>query len=1410
MQSSDNGSDATVEDLCRKKFKPIAPKPFLQKDSHQSMLTTVLPVKQPQPDTKDAIARSLTDTHASSVPISSSSSSGKYGGDLPPMPVMYGGPVFIPVRFPFPVLVPAMFNVNGNQQQKCTCHASKESLNKSGQSEVVEAKLEGDPQQSCPVHYSFHSSQPTYINSPLPNVQSSFMPMYMSSGSSMVNKGEWSAKPKYNRYKYSMLKNGDIYKGMASSFPSYSDWNQSINCSQSPGDFIPYTSQKDQYLTEKLHTESASQAETDNDRRKPCCDSPCSVSCTVPSKCDTMFQTSMQGCVGHSAHVSAEQQREPPPNKVIGVDAAVQTDNQEIKATKDVTQGMLNDATGKQTNSSNVQCTLASLPTSSLIARTACHTKASVTCGGSSTADASGSTSITGGAKSADLRLKNSAQGSAELSSSSAFTSPSNTSALITGYGSTTRNKEHTVMPSSATLVPSSGLQDRSLSSLPTISVRPHPDTRQESNENSYKGSPARRMQRTIFSSEPEVSTSSEALQQRNYETDVIVPLRAAPSPSDAHDSEDMDRFVLSPVISESDSEDIFSRQMQPAAGFFRQPQNRQDSEAIHASSPSLARTDRILSVNSIRASNLPIPPSATNTQVSTSNKWSSPLSQSMQGNDNQFHSNFYATTTSGTSVGYSVSEGNTSTLGGHRNTYTSLNSVCPYPHALPSSSSIYVACNPLSREPQTCVQQPMGNYTTEHHAYPSTSVALPGQSFTISGASRESTYFPASRTTDPLVSEVQVARRPVVNHSSSHSSGSKENGQVSDHLNSRTREERSKKSPPNSNDKENSESHERERFGTRIQSVRLQSNVASHIRGEVPVHRPLRKDATNSLLPSRGVSSEPTFGVTVGHRTGTLTGSSGGRNSELPLQSTSSPDQQRREPVNISSRPHLHSTQSFSRNVGSSSTGYPMPLVPSIACRNNVPPIPMHDSSSHPLHGFPQPPLSGTGISMHGSMSSGISPRHNHSTHPHPFQPGGSYHGQHSHMYYPHYGGLHQPLSMATSPAPSHSDLSLLSPRSCAHLHIHGNMLHSPQMSSSVHSFQRPPGFSSGLHAASYPYPALEDRLDTCCSGRIGHSPSREDRSIPTLLTNILHRRPGAFSHLERTANSDHNKSPGIGILPSQAAVVTTAVSQPTPTRSTVTVSVHSNPSTNSSPRNVVSSVSVTCTTATAMPTQNHCETMPSFSSASRSAVVTEKVSSSKSPPRNIPVVQSHAAPPNLCSLSPSPAMPLSTSSSHQNSPAPKSNQQHNSTLSTSETIALPMSSPPTPSQGTSRGLPGNNSDKYLPVEAIPPSPACSSAPIQTPENGRQHMDQVIKYGEAVLKCSRQILRESGRTVLCCWSCDYHTAEPRKMHRHQKKENQLQKCQLCDFKADTRCKVNQHYKEVHMDKDDPFRSVNV
>lgn len=601
--------------------------------------------------------------------------------------------------------------------------------------------------------------------------------------------------------------------------------------------------------------------------------------------------------------------------------------------------------------------------------------------------------------------------------------------------------------------------------------------------------------------------------------------------------------------------------------------------------------------------------------------------------------------------------------------------------------------------------------------------------------------------------------------------------------------EGRSKSNSDNPIDKAVSEASGGERFGVNIQSVPLQSNVAGPVRGETPGPRQLPKDNTN--VPS-GTMEGPSQRVctTVGSSVG-VRSSSNGRYSTVSSQS-----HHRRQPTDKhSGNGHLHNT------IVSSSTGYPVSYVPPIGCHNNVPPMQIHEPSTHSMHGFSQHPISGTGITMHGPMSSGLSPRHNRSTHPHSFQPGGRYHGQYGHMYYPHYRGLHQPLGMSANPAPSHSDLSLLSPRSCAHLHIHGNMLHSPQMPSSMHNFQRPPGFTNSLHAGAYPYSAHKDRLDTCCSGRVGHSPPREDRSIPTLLTNILHRKPGAFSHLEQTAYVDHTTSPTTGSQPVHAAVVTAPCT-------TVTSSINNNKSPSSSTSNTLNNASTT-----------------GSATFTTTDVVAVHNQSGKSPSASIPALAATSSPlssrssnnthSEQCSSVSVPSGSVSSSAEHQ---IPSSGHQTSSSISSSHpssSVASPCvpsaSSSTSSSHSASRGLPpGNSSDKYLPVEAVPPSPASSSSTIATPDNNRQTADQVIKYGETVLKCSRQILRESGRTVLCCWSCDYHTAEPRKMHRHQKKETQLQKCQLCDYKADTRCKVNQHYKEVHMDKDDPFRSVNV
>ncbi|XP_033114432.1 mucin-12-like [Anneissia japonica] len=142
---------------------------------------------------------------------------------------------------------------------------------------------------------------------------------------------------------------------------------------------------------------------------------------------------------------------------------------------------------------------------------------------------------------------------------------------------------------------------------------------------------------------------------------------------------------------------------------------------------------------------------------------------------------------------------------------------------------------------------------------------------------------------------------------------------------------------------------------------------------------------------------------------------------------------------------------------------------------------------------------------------------------------------------------------------------------------------------------------------------------------------------------------------------------------------------------------------------------------------------------------------------------------------------------------------QQPNQTTSVSDTASQIMTPSPSPQR---------TNNKYLPIDEICSNPSTSLASLVAPSPTQSLSDQPVKFNGVTLQCSRQILCESGRTVLCCWHCDFHTAEPKKMHRHQRREEKQMRCQLCSFTSNSRCKVDQHFKDNHLDKDDPFTSA--
>ncbi|XP_072169594.1 uncharacterized protein [Diadema setosum] len=468
-----------------------------------------------------------------------------------------------------------------------------------------------------------------------------------------------------------------------------------------------------------------------------------------------------------------------------------------------------------------------------------------------------------------------------------------------------------------------------------------------------------------------------------------------------------------------------------------------------------------------------------------------------------------------------------------------------------------------------------------------------------------------------------------------------------------------------------------------------------------------------------------------------------------------------------------------------------PYPLVPPIMFGNSAP-VPGLQVGG--IHGVPIP----GNFSSHSAMgqstqapamiSAPTSPVH------HPITPAS--HDRHR-MYLPsHYSTLHRPLYMPPSPAPN-SEIPLLSPHSYGQLHVHDSVLYSPRFPSSLHRLS--PGVNNNFHPAPLHrnFPST-DHLDNYARNHLPHPSPHYENSIPT-----------APLRMPQVGQSSHHT----------ADVVSSSSSRvPRPLGSLQHSSILANREQNSlfeqnlqrllahSARRHSAALAGAHRYSSALPCEHSLTHHPmgSFSSVSSSCIPHTSTTLSFSTPMTGPMT-------GLAQPSqprPTPRLPEQPLSSRQSSAPPAISSATD--MPSATTVSTSMTAT-TSTVVTSRAIIGNTSDKYLPLELVAPDTsnaqtAPSSSAATTPSQVAG--DQIVKCGDTVLQCSRQVLRESGRTVLCCWFCDYHTAEPRKMRRHQKKESEPLKCQLCSFHSDSRCAVNQHYKEEHMDKDDPFRSV--
>ncbi|XP_022084086.1 mucin-5AC-like [Acanthaster planci] len=573
------------------------------------------------------------------------------------------------------------------------------------------------------------------------------------------------------------------------------------------------------------------------------------------------------------------------------------------------------------------------------------------------------------------------------------------------------------------------------------------------------------------------------------------------------------------------------------------------------------------------------------------------------------------------------------------------------------------------------------------------------------------------------------------------------------------------------------------------IQSVPLHSNIPPNARNAMNEalqrrNRNLRMHPTRSETPSSVVSTQThasRVAVSAIQESSSFTGTQPthavaerGEMTSTDLLHAS------REHPRQESVPHQHPAHHVhgmpgARVPSNSMSHLPMPLMPppSVLYGSSTP---VPNLSMTPLHGVPLP----GSLSAHSVQGHGMT----HQVHATP--PPAPHHGQSAgsnpqgpvnHMFVPTpYGPIHRSLYMPP-PSPHPPDLSLMSPRSYGQVHMHDSVLYSPRFSSPIRNL---PGSSlaEGMFGTAMPRSFSDDRLDTCCSGPYTHSPPIHDNSS--------HMYPPGFMSPPVSRNQP----------PSQTSLCDSHQRQFNH-RSHQGVSER-HPFCHDSIRQAAPQVPVPVTQAS------------SFNGTPSSAIVTTVCISLDS---NVLVcTASSCVPTQQSSLGNSlPANSLSPTTSSTAGVTPGTMVSSSASENTSAVPSAPTSSSSTtPVRVVNLG---NTSDKYLPLELVvssPSTPVTSSASVATLPM-QLSSEQIVKFGDVILECSRQILRESGRTVLCCWSCDYHTAEPKKMYRHQRRDEQPMKCQLCSHMGISRCQLNQHFKEMHMDKDeDPFRTPAV
>lgn len=557
----------------------------------------------------------------------------------------------------------------------------------------------------------------------------------------------------------------------------------------------------------------------------------------------------------------------------------------------------------------------------------------------------------------------------------------------------------------------------------------------------------------------------------------------------------------------------------------------------------------------------------------------------------------------------------------------------------------------------------------------------------------------------------------------------------------------------------------------TSVQSVPLQSNLQT------------RPSMVEPLPPPGNLSGN--------HASMSDTRGSSSNRMQLPgsVQAPIFPGNSQRQPI-----PHPASPASFNLPSTESGPRMPYPLVPPIMFGNSTPPrgIPMGGIHSVPLPGsFPTTSISEQNVQPPQVMSSSPSAMH------HTITP--VMHDRHR-MYLPsHFSTLHRPLYMSPSPAPS-TDLPLLSPHSCGQLHVHDSVLYSPRYPSSIHSLS--PGVNTNFHSSPlHRNFSSSDHQDSFARNSISHPAPHYDSAISPM--------PLRMPHLGQGSTGVANP------VSSQSAQV------PPPVPSLQHSSIEANREQNSifeqnlkrllerSARRHSMALASSHGYQRSLPCDHTFPPRPMSSFSSLSPFTPHSPHSVSSVPYSTPSLMASTLSTPPQSMPRLPPQPLPSRHTATTTSPGTGAATATATVTTVSTTLTPTTS----SIVTSRAILGNTSDKYLPLELLSPDstnaqPATPATAPSTP-SPQVAVDLVVKCGDTVLHCSRQVLRESGRTVLCCWHCDYHTAEPRKMKRHQKKETEPLKCQLCSFQSSSRCSVNQHYKQEHMDKDDPFRSVN-